>query len=45
MAQRIAFEIIVQVGMGIEMQDVHGAMDLGKACDDRISDHMIAAEE
>ena len=43
-AERIAFEIVVEIGMGVEMEDVERAVDSGERGDDRPGDHMIAAE-
>ena len=43
-AERVALEIVVEIGMGVEMEDVERAVNCGERGDDRAGDHMIAAE-
>ena len=45
MAQRIALIIVVDIGMSIEMEDVHRAVDRRETRDDRVAHHMIAAKK
>ena len=45
MAERIALEIVIEIGVSIEMQDVQLPMMLGQARDDRIGDHVVATKE
>ena len=43
-AERVALEIVIEIGMGVEMEDVQRAVNRGERGDDRAGDHMVAAE-
>ncbi len=44
MRKGVAFEILVQVRMGVEMEDVQGAVNLGQCGDAGKAHHMIPAQ-
>ena len=44
MAARVACEIIVEVGMGIEVKDRHRAMDCVNAAHHRMTHRVVAAQ-
>ncbi len=44
-AQRIAFEIVVEVGVSVKVEDVDWPVHRSDSCDHRKTDHVIAAKD